>query len=88
MRDGLRWPTDETIQMPDSDDLTGEEMQWLLAISRGPLSREAADRRVPGGVRDTLIAKGLARWKLGSFEITPDGEASVARRRAARVFTS
>ena len=88
MRDGLRWPTDETIQMPDSDDLTGEEMQWLLAISRGPLSREAADRRVPGGVRDTLIAKGLARWKLGSFEITPGGEMSVARRRAARALTS
>ena len=88
MRDGLRWRTDETIQMPDSDDLTGEEMQWLLAISRGPLSKEAADRRVPGGVRDALIAKGLARWKLGSFEITSVGEMSVARRRAARVSMS
>jgi hypothetical protein len=84
LRGGLRWRIDETIPMPDSDDLTGEEMQWLPAISRGPLSKEAADRRVPGGVRDTLIAKGLARWKLGSFEITPGGEMSVARRRATR----
>jgi hypothetical protein len=84
LRGGLRWRIDETIPMPDSDDLTGEEMQWLLAISRGPLSKEAADRRVPGGVRDALIAKGLARWKLGSFEITPGGEMSVARRRATR----
>jgi len=71
--------------MLDADDLTAEEMQWLLAISRGPLSKEAADRRVPGGVRESLTAKGLARWKLGSFEITSIGEASVARRRAARV---
>jgi hypothetical protein len=70
--------------MRDSDDLSGEEVQWLLAISRGPLSKEATDRRVPGGVRDALIAKGLARWKLGSFEITPGGEMSVARRRGAR----
>jgi hypothetical protein len=69
--------------MPDSYDLTGEEVQWLLAISRGPLSKEAADRRVPAGVRDSLMSKGLARWKLGSFEITPGGETSVARRRAA-----
>jgi len=70
--------------MRDSDDLSGEEMQWLLAISRGPLSKEAAERRVPGGVREALIAKCLARWKLGSFEITPGGEVSVTRRRAAR----
>jgi hypothetical protein len=70
--------------MPDPQVLTGEEVQWLLAISRGPLSKEATDRRVPGGVRDSLIAKGLARWSLGSFEITSSGEASVARRRAAR----
>jgi hypothetical protein len=74
--------------MPDSHDLTSEEMQWLLAISRGPLSKEAADRRVPGGVRAALIAKGLARWKLGFFEITPGGEVSVARRRAARASAS
>jgi len=79
-----RCPIDETFQMADSHELTGEEVQWLLAISRGPLSKEAADRRVPGGVRDSLIAKGLARWKLGFFEISPGGEASVARRRAAR----
>ena len=70
--------------MPNSLDLIGEEMQWLLAISRGPLSKEATERRVPAGVRDSLVAKGLARWKLGSFEITPRGEASVAERRAAR----
>jgi len=69
--------------MLDSQELTSEEMQWLLAISRGPLSREAADRRVPGHVRDSLIARGLARWTLGSFGITASGEASVARRRAA-----
>jgi len=74
--------------MSDPHDLSSDEVQWLHAISRGPLSKEAAERRVPGGVRDSLIAKGLARWKLGSFEITPDGEASVARRRAARAFTS
>ena len=70
--------------MPDSHELTSEEMQWLLAISRGSLSKEAADRRVPDGVRDSLVAKGLARWRLGTFEITSSGEASVARRRAAR----
>jgi hypothetical protein len=70
--------------MLDSHELTSEEMQWLLAISRGSLSKEAADRRVPDVVRDSLIAKGLARWKLGSFGITSSGEASVARRRAAR----
>ncbi len=70
--------------MPDSHGLTGEEVQWLLAISRGPLSKEAADRRVPAAVRDSLITKGLARWKLGFFEIAPGGEASVARRRATR----
>ncbi len=70
--------------MPESHDLTGEELQWLLAISRGPLSKDAADRRVPSGVRDALIAKGLARWKLGSFEITAGGEVSVARRRGTR----
>jgi len=39
---------------------------------------------VPGGVREALVTKGLARWKLGSFEITPGGEVSVTRRRAAR----
>ena len=70
--------------MLDSHELTSEEVQWLLAISRGPLSKEAADRRVPAGVRDSLIAKGLARWKLGSFEITSSGTASVAQWRAAR----
>jgi hypothetical protein len=70
--------------MLDSDELTGEEVLWLLAISRGPLSKEATDRRMPGGVRDSLIARGFARWKLGSFEITSSGEASVARRRGAR----
>jgi hypothetical protein len=69
--------------MLDTHSLTGEEVQWLLAISRGSLSKEAVERRVPGGVRDALIAKGLARWKLGSFEITPNGAASVAQRRAA-----
>ncbi len=70
--------------MLDTHDLTAEEVQWLLAISRGPLSKEAADRRVPHNVRDSLIAKGLARWKLGSFEITSSGTASVAQRRATR----
>ncbi|HEY0726061.1 MAG TPA: hypothetical protein VGD41_19135 [Pyrinomonadaceae bacterium] len=88
MRGDLPWRIDGTIQMPDAHELTGEELQWLLAISRGPLSREAADRRVPSRVRDALIAKGLARWKLGSFEITPGGEMSVARRRAARASAS
>jgi hypothetical protein len=88
LRGDLPWRIDETIPMPDSRDLTGEEVQWLLAISRGPLSKEAADRRVPSGVRDALLAKGLARWKLGSFEITPGGEMSVARRRAARASAS
>jgi len=73
--------------MPDSN-MTGEEVQWLLAISRGPLSKDAADRRVPSGVRDVLLARGLARWKLGSFEITSSGKASVARRRAARAAAS
>ena len=68
--------------MLKSRDLTGDELQWLLAISRGPLSKEAADRRMPSGVRDSLIAKSLARWKLGSLEITTIGEASVARLRA------
>ena len=75
-------------QMLDSHDMTGEEVQWLLAISRGPLSKDAADRRVPSGVRDSLIAKGLARWKLGFFEITPGGKMSVAQRRAARAPAS
>ena len=70
--------------MLDLHDLTSEEVQWLLAISRGSLSKEAADRRVPAGVRDSLIAKGLARWNLGSFGITSSGQASVARRRAGR----
>jgi hypothetical protein len=70
--------------MLDSHEMTSEEVQWLLAISRGPLSKEAADRRVPDGVRDSLVAKGLARWRLGTFEITSSGEATVARRRAAR----
>jgi hypothetical protein len=70
--------------MLDSHEMTSEEVQWLLAISRGPLSKEAADRRVPDGVRDSLVAKGLARWRLETFEITSSGEATVARRRAAR----
>ena len=88
MRGDRPWTIDETTQMLDIHSLTGEEVQWLLAISRGPLSKEAAERRVPGGVRDSLVAKGLARWKLGSFEITSSGEASVAQRRAGRASAS
>ena len=70
--------------MLKSHDLTGDEMQWLLAISRGPLSREAAERRMPDAVRDSLIVRSLARWKVGSLEITSHGEEAVARLRAAR----
>jgi hypothetical protein len=70
--------------MLKSNELSGDELQWLLAISRGPLSKEAADRRMPRDIRDALIAKSLAHWKLGALEITSVGEASVARVRAAR----
>lgn len=70
--------------MLTAHDLPADELQWLLAISRGPLSKEAADRRVPTGVRDSLIAKSLARWKLGSLEITLTGLAAVARLRSVR----
>ena len=70
--------------MAEANDLTGDELQWLLAISRGPLSKEAVDRRMPAGVRDSLITRGLARWRLGFFEITPGGETSVAHRRGSR----
>lgn len=74
--------------MLESNDLTGDEMQWLLAISRGPLSRASVERRVPGSVRDGLLGKGFARWKLDFFQITTEGEATVARRRAARAIAS
>lgn len=74
--------------MLKSLDLTGDEVQWLLAISRGPLSREAADRRMPREVRESLIAKSLARWKIGFLEITSNGEAAVARLRAARTASA
>lgn len=74
--------------MLKSLDLTGDEAQWLLAISRGPLSREAAERRMPGPVRDSLITRSLARWKLGFLEITAHGEDAVTRLRAARAASA
>lgn len=54
--------------------LTAVEKQWLLAVSRGPLGRSAAERRMPRAVCDSLLAQRLVRFRGELLEITPKGE--------------
>lgn len=56
--------------MAESDDLTGEERQWLLAVRRGPLVKLSAVRRVPAAVLQSLLDKRLVRWKNGFADVS------------------
>lgn len=62
--------------MADSLDLTTGERQWLLAISRGPLSKAAIDRSLPKAILESLIDKRLVRWSIGLLEVTSIGMAT------------
>jgi len=64
--------------MSSSSDLTKGERQWLLAISRGPVKRAAAERSVPVEVLDQLIARRLVCWEADLLSITSKGNSVVA----------
>ena len=51
--------------MGDFARLTNEERQWLQTMSRGPLVRLSAERRVPAPVLESLLEKRLVKWKYG-----------------------
>jgi len=61
-----------SLQEMTSVELNADEKLWLSALSRGPFKPSAA-RHMSEKVRDSLIAKGLVRWKVGFLEITPRG---------------
>jgi hypothetical protein len=54
--------------------LTAEEKQWLLAVSRGPLGRLAANKSIPRQVCESLVAQRLVRFRNDVLEITAKGE--------------
>ena len=56
--------------MAESDHLTREERQWLLAVKHGPLVKLSAERRVPGPVLRSLLDKRLVRWKNGFADVS------------------
>ncbi|HEY2396341.1 MAG TPA: hypothetical protein VGH81_10240 [Rudaea sp.] len=64
--------------MSDSRGLTEAEKRWLLAISRGPLKKTAAERSIPQAIVDMLIAKRLVHWDIDSLLMTTKGEIAVA----------
>ena len=64
--------------MNDSRALTSGEKQWLLAISRGPITQAAAERSIPIGILDHLIAKRLVAWQTDLLAITTKGQSAVA----------
>ncbi len=73
--------------MIDDIALNAGERQWLLAIDGSPMTRATAEKRVPAAIRDSLIAKNLAHWKLGFLEValletTASGAEAVQRMRA------
>ena len=56
--------------MAESDGLTPEEREWLLAVKRGPIVKLSAERRVPGAVLQSLLDKRLVRWKNGFADVS------------------
>ena len=64
--------------MSDSRGLTEAEKKWLLAISRGPLKKTAAERSIPREIVDVLVAKRLVHWNIDSLFMTAKGEIAVA----------
>lgn len=70
--------------MTDSKQLTHVEKQWLLAVSRGPLKKESAERCIPMNILQRLIAIRLVRWELDSLSITAKGESAAMLLRSMR----
>lgn len=66
-----------------SDTVSNEEKLWLLALVRGPLGPTSVKRVMSDQVRDSLLGKGLIRWKTDFYEITPKGIALVEGTAAA-----
>lgn len=58
--------------------LTYPDRQWLLAISRGPVKRESAERSIPVDVLAQLIARRLVCWEADALAITSKGNNVVA----------
>ncbi len=72
-----------SLQEMTSVELNGDEKLWLSALSRGPFKPSAA-RHMSEKVRDSLIAKGLIRWKVGFLEITPRGVTAATSMKTAQ----
>jgi hypothetical protein len=72
-----------SLQEMTSVELNGDEKLWLSALSRGPFKPSAA-RHMSEKVRDSLIAKGLIRWKVGFLEITPKGATAATSMKTAQ----
>jgi hypothetical protein len=70
--------------MSDSRELSKSEKQWLLAISRGPIRKAAAELSMPVTIIDRLISQRLLRWEAGFLAITAKGESAVALLRSMR----
>ena len=70
--------------MADSRELTKVEKQWLLAISRGPISRAAAEQNIPVETVELLIARRLLCWDAGFLAMTTKGQSAVALLRSMR----
>lgn len=52
-------------------DLDDTEREWLVTLSRGPLTKLAVDEAMPAAVRESLLLKDLIRWRsAGPFEVT------------------
>jgi len=64
--------------MSSSSDLTKDERQWLLAISRGSLKRATAECSIGVEVLDQLIARRLVYWDADVLSITSKGNSVVA----------
>jgi hypothetical protein len=72
-----------SLQEMTSVELNADEKLWLSALSRGPFKPSAA-RHMSEKVRDSLIAKGLVRWKVGFLEITPRGVTAATSMKTAQ----
>ena len=53
--------------------MTSEEKLWLLALTRGPITSRSVQRSMSELLRDSLIAKGLVRQRMGAVQITRKG---------------